>query len=100
MPRRSELLKTGSTAGGDDRFKPYVAPAPVAPAFQPAIGISESMTFHQTETSRQQQVAGWADAGRASARHLDTVSRAITSDIWSIKGFPEALIRVQRYSAN
>ncbi|RTZ60815.1 MAG: hypothetical protein DSZ32_01925 [Gammaproteobacteria bacterium] len=100
MPRRSELMRTGSTESEDDRFKPYVAPTAIAPAFQPAISINESMAFHQAETSRQRQVAGWTDSRRASTRHVDTVSRAITSDVWNIKGFPEALIRVQRYSSN
>ncbi len=94
MPRKSELIPTGPGRNGDDRFKPYVAPTPPAPDFQPAVGVGEVMAFHRPASGRQRQLAA------RTAHHMDTLSRAISSDVWRIEGFPEALLRVQRYSAN
>ena len=97
MPSKSELIKARATETMDARFKPYTPPSAIKPEFQPAVGISESVLLRKTETRRQTHVATLPAPQKTSTRGIDTVSRAIDSGVWKIRGFPEALIQVQQY---
>lgn len=101
MPRKSELIRRQSPDERlDTRFKPYTSPGVITPGFQPAVGIHEAVNLRRRNVTPQTHIAGFTSARESKTDELDTVSRAMDSGVWNIKGFPEALIRVQQYSAN
>ena len=82
----------------ESRFQPYKPAKAIEPVFQPAVGIDESVLLRKTRTIRQTRVATLPAPEHSAARSVKLVSRAIDSGVWNIKGFPEALIRVQQYA--
>ncbi len=98
MPSKSELVESGATGAMDSRFQPYKPAQAIRPVFQPAVGIDESVLLRKTQAPRQTHVAALPSPRHSKARSINTVSRAIDSGVWNIKGFPEALIRVQQYA--